>query len=40
MVAIVDASGDLCGVDGEFYSTAYRYSYRADVGLGITKKEE
>ena len=40
MVAIVDASGDLCGVDGEFYSTAYRYSYRSDVGLGITKKEE
>ena len=40
MVAIVDASGGLCGVDGEFYSTAYRYSYRADVGLGITKKEE
>lgn len=39
MVAIVDASGDLRSVDGEFRTTAYRYSYRSDMGLRITKKE-
>ncbi len=39
MVAIVEASGDLRGVDGAFRTTAYRYNYRSDRGLGITKKE-
>lgn len=39
MVAIIDASGDLRGVNGEFRSTAYRYRYRDDTGLQVTKKE-
>lgn len=39
MVAIVEPSGDLRGVDGEFSSTPCRYRYRNDIGLQINKKE-
>ncbi|WP_058914442.1 CRISPR-associated helicase Cas3' [Entomohabitans teleogrylli] len=38
-VAVVGVEGDLRGIDGEFRSSRYRYSYRDDTGLRIMKKE-